>query len=110
MAKQKQLHSLKSWPEQFEAIKKGHKTFDIRLNDRGYLVGDYLALMEFRPCRKCMGTGKVWDVGDMTDCTCPLPHGEYTGREIIVTVIYVQPGGEFGLDGRYVAMSIRLSE
>ena len=40
-------HLLKTWPEYFQAIKSGAKTFEIRRNDRGYAVGDTLVLHEW---------------------------------------------------------------
>jgi hypothetical protein len=46
---QSMIHSLKCWPEYFQAIKSGKKTFEIRYNDRNYQVGDFLELHEFDP-------------------------------------------------------------
>ena len=43
------VHSLKCWPEFFQAVKSGAKPFEIRYNDRGYQVGDWLELHEFDP-------------------------------------------------------------
>jgi len=40
-------HSLKSLPEFFQPIMDGTKTFEIRLNDRGYQEGDVLWLREW---------------------------------------------------------------
>ncbi len=42
-------HHLKTWPEYFEKVLTGHKTFEIRENDRDFYVGDTLHLMEFEP-------------------------------------------------------------
>ena len=42
-------HNLKTWPEPFQAMKVGLKTFEFRLNDRGYQVGDILHLEEYHP-------------------------------------------------------------
>lgn len=41
-------HELKCWPEHFTAILDGSKTVELRLNDRGYAVGDLLILKEFQ--------------------------------------------------------------
>lgn len=41
------IHALKIEQKHFEAVIKGEKTFEIRKNDRGYQVGDILALNEF---------------------------------------------------------------
>lgn len=43
------VHILKCWPEYFQAVKSGAKTFEIRKNDRDYQVGDWLDLHEYDP-------------------------------------------------------------
>jgi hypothetical protein len=58
-------HDLKCWPEFFQAILDGRKTFEVRRNDRGFLQGDQLLLKEWQP-----------------------GSGEYTGREMLVFVSY----------------------
>lgn len=60
------IHELKTWPEYFQALLDGAKTFELRKNDRGFQVGDILQLEEFRP-----GVG------------------EYTGRQLRKRVTYV---------------------
>ena len=40
-------HMLKIWPSFFRAVCDGHKSFEVRLNDRDYKVGDTLELCEF---------------------------------------------------------------
>jgi len=42
------IHELKTWPEYFEEILTGKKTFEVRKNDRDYKVGDTLILKEFK--------------------------------------------------------------
>ena len=37
-------HELKILPEYFEAVERGDKKFECRINDRGYKVGDTLIL------------------------------------------------------------------
>lgn len=37
-------HILKTWPVYFDAIKRGEKTFECRLNDRGFQAGDVVVL------------------------------------------------------------------
>lgn len=83
------VHDLKCWPDHFEALVDGRKTFEVRINDRDYQVGDVLALQE-------------WD---------PLAE-RYTGRgeRAVVTYIYrgnaldvpvgISPYVQEGLDGR----------
>jgi len=54
------IHTLKTWPEYFEAILNGTKTFEVRKNDRNFKVGDRLDLIEFDPNLPIRGqlTGK----------------------------------------------------
>lgn len=63
------IHELKSWPEFFSALLDGTKTFDVRLDDRHYQVGDLLHIREF---------------DDRA--------GKYTGREIRRKVTYLLHG------------------
>lgn len=45
-------HHLKTWPDYFDKVKFGKKTFEIRKNDRDYQVGDILILHEYDNERK----------------------------------------------------------
>lgn len=79
-------HELKTWPVYYNATISGDKPFEIRLNDRGFTVGDRLKLREFDP-----GNG-------------------YTGRWCRVVVTYVFEANmfaSFGLLPGYVVMGIR---
>jgi len=76
-------HDLKTWPDQYRAILDGRKTFEVRLNDRAFDVGDTLLLKE-------------WD---------PSPCG-YTHREQRVRVTYILRGGQFGIAPSHCVMSI----
>lgn len=42
-------HDLKTWPEFFDAVADGSKTFELRRDDRGFEVGDVLALHKYDP-------------------------------------------------------------
>ena len=75
------IHELKILPEYFEPVIKGEKTFEIRVNDRDFKMGDYLALNEY------------WD-------------GKYTGRSCMVYVDYILDDS-FLLPVGMVAMSIK---
>jgi hypothetical protein len=43
------IHELKSWPQFFEKVVSGEKTFEVRLDDRNFKVGDFLYLREYDP-------------------------------------------------------------
>jgi len=60
-------HHLKIWSEFYDDVATGKRQFELRENDRAYLVGDILKLEEFRH-----GVG------------------EYTGRKVFAEVTYVQ--------------------
>lgn len=60
-------HELKTWPDYYNHLVDGTKTFEYRRNDRGFKVGDVLHLRE-------------WE---------PMPEGRYTGREMRRRVTYV---------------------
>lgn len=46
------VHSLKCWPVYYDAIARGEKTFEVRKNDRGFKVGDEVALFPWDPEKK----------------------------------------------------------
>lgn len=77
-------HRLKTWPEYFEAVKSGEKTFEIRFNDRDFQVGDMLCLEE-------------WD----------NKLGVYTGEVCEREVSYVLHGDRFGLAQGHVIMGLK---
>ena len=59
-------HDLKLWPQFWDDLASGVRAFDIRFNDRGYTVGDFVVLHE-------------WDPATST----------YTGREETRQITYV---------------------
>ena len=72
---------LKILPNYFNAVVEGKKTFELRLNDRNYIVGDVLILQEFNGYEK-------------------------TGRSIAVVVTYILKNCGFGLAEGYVILGI----
>lgn len=42
-----QTHDVKCWPQYFERVLDGSKTFEVRKDDRGYREGDELILREY---------------------------------------------------------------
>ena len=59
-------HVVKSWSWLFDAIARGEKTHDLRINDRDYAVGDFLELHRYNPAM-----------------------GRFTGEVCTVTVTYI---------------------
>lgn len=43
------IHRLKTHSQYFQAVKNGSKTFEIRVYDRPFKVGDTLCLLEYDP-------------------------------------------------------------
>lgn len=76
------IHDLKTWPEPFEAVWSGVKTYEIRKDDRDYKVGDTLQLNE-------------WDPSD----------GTYSGRSVTALVTYLTRGA-WGIPDGIVVMGI----
>lgn len=60
------IHELKITPSFFEDVVYDRKKFEVRKNDRGYKIGDYLCLREY-----------------------DTEYQVYTGREVVVKVIYM---------------------
>ena len=76
-------HDLKCWTSVFQDVYLGVKSFEIRVNDRDYKVGDTLHLREYNP---------------ETDA--------FTGRWVSRRVTYILRGGQWGLPGNLVVMAI----
>jgi hypothetical protein len=81
-------HYLKTWPNYFDAVVDGTKTFEVRINDRDYKVGDVLHLQEYNLGRDA----------------------PYTGRSIEVIVTYLLEHESWALQPRMVVMAIKLTE
>jgi len=78
------VHTLKTWPEPFEAIKAGVKTFEFRRDDgRNFQPGDTLILDEWRPDKQ-----------------------KFTGDSVTVRVGFVVRGPDFGVPDGYVVMAL----
>ena len=82
-------HKLKTWPELFQYSLTGLKTFEIRLNDRDFKVGDILNLQEYEPDHE------------------KVLHGDngYTGRSISRRVVFIMADSPWLPEG-YVAMQL----
>jgi hypothetical protein len=77
------VHELKTWPDEFMAVRTGFKTHEFRKDDRDYCAGDILNLREWSPERG------------------------YSGDSVSVRVTYIGRDG-FGIPEGYAVLSIRL--
>lgn len=98
-------HELKTWPVYFDRVWDGDKTFEIRIDDRGYQAGDTVTLRE-------------WDRRER--CACPHAADgvhvdacmKYSGRKITARIGYVMAstaprGSQRGFNGMgYVVFSL----
>lgn len=75
------IHELKTVPPYFEEVATGRKTFEVRINDRGFKVGDKLILFEWKD-------------------------GRYTHRHVKATISYILDDSFPGLTPGYVAMAL----
>lgn len=72
------IHELKIWPEYYERVADGTKTFEIRDNsDRGFQTGDIVRLLEFNPKK--------------INPTDPTPIGFTDSPPLEFTIGYVYP-------------------
>lgn len=76
-------HELKCWPEYFSEVISGTKQYEVRKDDRHFIVGDTLRLREWRP-------------KDQT----------YTGREYTTRITHKLEGG-FGLSPGFCVLGLR---
>lgn len=79
------VHELKIWPEFYEAVKSGEKTFEVRKHDRNFKVGDWLFLACFNP------NTNEYDRRGMIKCE----------------VTYLLPGGSFGVKDGFCVLGIK---
>lgn len=79
-------HCLKTWPNYYNLVKSGVKTFEIRKFDRPFITGDKLILQEWNPDSE-----------------------EYTGAELEMIILSVFIGydtREFGPSDGFCILSI----
>lgn len=101
---EKSNHYLKTDPAVFDAVKSGHKTFELRKDDRGYQVGDVLIL------QKTKYTGAEMKAG------APLEFTGWDGEKWLpeglchLLVTHVLKGPIYGLAEGWVIMSVIQAE
>lgn len=84
-------HELKVWPEFFDDLENGRKTFELRKFDRDFREGDTLRLREYDPKKDDTQPPGGLHIGRIRD--------GYSGREVRRLVTYVF-GSDFGAVAR----------
>lgn len=79
----KTVHKLKTVQPFFDAIRSGKKTFEVRLYDRDFKVGDFLALQEYDPKTQ-----------------------EYSGEVVYKEITYILNNNKYCKDG-FVILGIK---
>lgn len=87
------VHELKILSEYFKSVLDGTKTFELRLNDRDYQVGDTLILKEYYQ-------GDI----DYKDGIYTPPY--YTNKQIKKKIAYMFEGGQYGLQEGYCILGL----
>jgi hypothetical protein len=80
---------VKCWPDYFEAIMSGEKTFDVRRDDRGYQKGDVLVVQKYQ-----IGEGYIRDYNTMKTA------------EVRRLITWILTGGQFGIEPGYVVLAL----
>lgn len=93
-------HELKTWPQYFERLLSGEKTFEVRKDDRGFQAGDLLVLREWSPSRRCSKFPLTCHVESECD-------HRWTGRELTREIGFIYHGAPGWLDcGEFVVLSL----
>ena len=89
------VHELKILPKYFNAVVDGTKTFELRKDDRGFQVGDFLMLKEFNLQEKYE--------------TIEGDESYFSGRKILKQINYIlkDESEEMGLKKDYVVLGIK---
>lgn len=95
-----QTHELKTVNPWFSDVWDGKKAFEVRIDDRGFKVGDNLLLREYEP-------HALHDKEN--DCLILIPGNPYSGREIKCIVEYILPAGSLP-DLKHCVMGIYVTK
>jgi hypothetical protein len=80
-------HTLKTLTPFFEDIENGLKTFEVRINDRNFKVGDRCILLQWNKAMDCHEKGSI---------------------EVEIT--YILEGGQFGIEEGYIVFGFKVIE
>lgn len=86
-----QTHELKTIDRYWDAVERGEKTFEVRINDRAFQTGDILHLV------------KITDGGYYVSASgC----GAFSRLTLMRRITYILQGGQFGIEPRYCVMGL----
>lgn len=83
-------HKLKTWPNYWDAVARGDKTFEVRRDDRGFQRGDVLVLQKYE-----IGYGYHTEDGS-----------RFKVKELRRRVTWILTGGQFGIEAGHVVMGL----
>ncbi len=78
------IHVVKTWPHPFQAMKRGDKSHEVRVDDRNYQPGDVLVPVEYDPEART-----------------------FSGDYIVRLITYKTSGGEWGIPQGLCVLSVR---
>lgn len=82
-------HTLKCWPDYFDAIERGDKQFDVRRDDRGYQKGDTVVLQR---------------TGQKAKYEVEYGYDFKVKKELKREIKYILTGGQFGIEPGFVVL------
>lgn len=85
------VHELKCWPQYFDAVASGEKTFEVRKDDRGFQRGD---IVELQRC---------WDTPGHSVQLNTQGKPAHTLR---FRIGWILTGGQFGIEPGYIVFSL----
>lgn len=92
------IHEVKCYPEYFEALKSGAKTFEVRKKDRPYQLGDLLAVNEFAPFDYKFSSEEIIE----SFSRVVNGAGRYSGDHMLFKITYVLDYPQFCKDGMVI--------
>lgn len=99
------IHELKCLGEHFDAVRDGRKRFELRINDRGFQVGDLLLLKRTTAVRQVILDPRTGQ-RHVVECV----QEDHPPVTLLVEVSHILPGGQYGLAADYCVMSIKPPE
>ena len=97
------LHFLKTREPFFDAVKAGHKPFQVRKDDRGFQRGDTVVLQRYG---YPVGEGHRSVPGFKKDASAWRACPESEAEALTFYIGWILTGGQFGIEPGYVVFSL----